>query len=243
MEPATEHGVGTNSPLFSTPPDSNPPPSTSPALESTSPTLTPSLTPTTITSLSSLSCPISLLTKVLVGHSMGGGSVTAALCKFPHKISMAVYLAAYMVQPGSASSPHNSPMHLGEDDIWEYIYGEGVNETPTGVIMKEQFRRHHYYSQSPLEDVTLASKLLRPAAVRAMLGFGKLSPNPAAEKVPRVFIKTAKDNQFSMLRQDRMVENWPPSQVYVLKESDHSPFFSVPTTLFIYLLRAISFLQ
>lgn len=45
-------------------------------------------------------------------------------------------------------------MHLGEDDIWEYIYGEGVNENPTGVIMKEQFIRHHYYSQSPLE-VTL----------------------------------------------------------------------------------------
>ncbi|CAA7023762.1 unnamed protein product [Microthlaspi erraticum] len=180
---------------------------------------------------------------ILVGHSMGGGSVTAALCKFPDKISMAVYLAAYMVQPGSASSTHNSPMHLGEEDIWEYIYGEGVNETPTGVIMKEQFIRHRYYSQSPLEDVTLASKLLRPAPVRAFLGFDKLSANPAAEKIPRVCIKTAKDNQFSMLRQDRMVENWPPSQVYVLEESDHSPFFSVPTTLFIYLLRAISFLQ
>ena len=62
MEPATVLGVGINSPLFLTPPDSKPPLSTSPELASTSPTLTPSSTSNTITVLSSLSCQISLLT-------------------------------------------------------------------------------------------------------------------------------------------------------------------------------------
>ncbi|KAJ0236728.1 pheophorbidase [Hirschfeldia incana] len=167
---------------------------------------------------------------ILVGHSIGGGSVTEALCKFTDKISMVVYLAADM-------------MNVGEEDKWEFIYGEGADKPPTGVLMKEEFRRRYYYSQSPLEDVSLASKLLRPAPARALAGADKLAPNPEAEKVPRVYIKTAKDNLFDSLRQDRLVEKWPPSQLYILEESDHSAFFSVPTTLFAYLLRAVSFLQ
>ena len=89
----------------------------------------------------------------------------------------------------------------------------------------------------------MACKLLRPAPLRALNGADKLAPNPEAEKVPRVYIKTAKDNLFDPLRQDRVVEKWPPSQLYILEESDHSAFFSVPTTLFAYLVRAVSFLQ
>ncbi|CAN8274854.1 unnamed protein product [Cochlearia groenlandica] len=182
---------------------------------------------------------------VLVGHSIGGGTVTEALCKFTSgKISMAVYLAADMTKPGSASSSSSSRVSsVKEEDIWEYIYGEGINKPPTGIYMKEEFIRHYYYSQSPLEDVTLASKLLRPGPVRAFRDLDKLSPNPEAEKIPRVYIKTAKDNLFDGLRQDRMVKKWPPSLFYVLEESDHSPFFSVPTTLFNYLIRAVSFLE
>lgn len=79
--------------------------------------------------------------------------------------------------------------------------------------------------------------------MRVFQGLGELPPNTEAEKVPRVYIKTAKDNLFDPLRQDHMVEEWPPSQLYVLEESDHSAFFSVPTTLFAYLLRAVYFLQ
>ncbi|KAG7616261.1 putative pheophorbidase [Arabidopsis thaliana] len=180
---------------------------------------------------------------ILYGHSIGGGSVTEALCKFTDKISMAIYLAASMVRPGSIPSPHLSNIHVGEEDIWEYTYGEGTDKPPTGVLMKPEFIRHYYYSQSPLEDVTLSSKLLRPAPMRAFQDLDKLPPNPEAEKVPRVYIKTAKDNLFDSVRQDLLVENWPPSQLYVLEDSDHSAFFSVPTTLFAYLLRAVSFLQ
>ncbi|XP_010434786.1 PREDICTED: probable pheophorbidase [Camelina sativa] len=183
---------------------------------------------------------------ILVGHSIGGGSVTDALCKFTNKISMAIYLAASMVRPGSTPSPQpSSNMHadVGEENIWEFTYGEGKDKSPTGVIMKQQFIRQYYYNQSPLEDVTLASKLLRPAPVRALNGLDKLPPNPEAEKVPRVYIKTTKDRMFDSASQDLLVKNWPPSQLYVLEESDHSAFFSVPTTLFTYLLRAVSFLQ
>ena len=45
-------------------------------------------------------------------------------------------------------------MTVGEEDIWEFTYGEGADKPPTGVLMKEEFIRHYYYSQSPIE-VTL----------------------------------------------------------------------------------------
>ncbi|KAF2532148.1 hypothetical protein F2Q70_00032678 [Brassica cretica] len=44
---------------------------------------------------------------ILVGHSIGGVTVTEALCKFTDKISMVIYVAAEMVQPGT-TSPNNS---------------------------------------------------------------------------------------------------------------------------------------
>lgn len=79
--------------------------------------------------------------------------------------------------------------------------------------------------------------------MRALKGLDKLSPNPKAEKIPRVYIKTAKDNLFDPLRQELMVKKWPPSQLYVWKDGDHSAFFSVPTTLFTYLRGEVSSLQ
>ncbi|XP_010527077.1 PREDICTED: pheophorbidase isoform X2 [Tarenaya hassleriana] len=138
---------------------------------------------------------------ILVGHSVGGGSVTEALCKFPDKISMAVYLAADMTRPGGTAS-----------------------------------------TAAPY-DVVLASKLLRPAPFRALQGLGKVPASTDAEKIPRVYIKTAKDNLFDPVRQDRMVKMWPPSRFYVLNESDHSAFFSAPDALFDCLVHAVSSLE
>ncbi|XP_010527079.1 PREDICTED: pheophorbidase isoform X3 [Tarenaya hassleriana] len=177
---------------------------------------------------------------ILVGHSVGGGSVTEALCKFPDKISMAVYLAADMTPPGGCQ-PHQRNKDGGE--IWEYIYGEGADKPPTAIIMKKRYIRRFYYNQSPLEDVVLASKLLRPAPFRALQGLGKVPASTDAEKIPRVYIKTAKDNLFDPVRQDRMVKMWPPSRFYVLNESDHSAFFSAPDALFDCLVHAVSSLE
>lgn len=42
-------------------------------------------------------------------------------------------------------------MYVGEEDIWEYTFGEGTDKPPTGIIMKQQFIRQYYYNQSPLE--------------------------------------------------------------------------------------------
>jgi hypothetical protein len=43
--------------------------------------------------------------------------------------------------------------------------------------------------------------------------------------VPRVYVKTTKDNVLSLAKQEELIDTLPPEKVYSL-DSDHSPFFS-----------------
>ena len=52
-------------------------------------------------------------------------------------------------------------MSVGEEeDIWEFTYGEGDDKPPTSAQMKEEYRRHYFYSQSPLEVTLLLTSLI-----------------------------------------------------------------------------------
>ncbi|XP_062081626.1 pheophorbidase-like isoform X4 [Humulus lupulus] len=89
------------------------------------------------------------------------------------------------------------------------------------------------------QDFILASMLLRPSPARA-LHSANVVKNGCLENivVPRVFIKTMKDKLFKPERQESMIKQWPPSKVFAIDESDHSPFFSTPYVLFALLLEA-----
>jgi hypothetical protein len=54
--------------------------------------------------------------------------------------------------------------------------------------------------------------------------------------VPRVYIKTLKDNALSLAKQEVLITNSPPQKVYNI-DSDHSPFFSAPEKLHSLLLE------
>lgn len=90
------------------------------------------------------------------------------------------------------------------------------------------------------QDYTLATTLLRPAPVMAFAGIVDIPAAPEADKIPRVYVKTGKDNMFQSSRQDLMVTLWPPAQYFLLEESDHSAFFSQPEALYKILLEAAS---
>ncbi|KAH0896439.1 hypothetical protein HID58_046007, partial [Brassica napus] len=104
---------------------------------------------------------------ILVSHSVRGGSMTAAMCQYPSKVSMAVYVAAAMVKPGTIIPPIlkevlkicSGMIETEAEKIWDFTFGNG----PCIV------------------DI--------PAA-------------PEADKIPRVYVKTGKDNMFQSSRQD-----------------------------------------
>ncbi|XP_062081622.1 pheophorbidase-like isoform X3 [Humulus lupulus] len=115
-----------------------------------------------------------------------------------------------------------------------------LNQPPTGVMVKPELRRQVLYNASPVEDFILASMLLRPSPARALPSVNVVR-NDSLENIVvlRVFIiKTMKDKLFKPERQENMIKQWPPSKVFAIDESDHSPFFSTPDMLFPLLLEA-----
>eukprot|EP00257_Ricinus_communis_P017316 XP_015575728.1 methylesterase 17 [Ricinus communis] len=178
---------------------------------------------------------------ILVGHSAGGLSVTQATHKFAKKIRVAVYVAATMLKFGYLTDQDiqdGVPDLSSFGDVYEVGYGLGSEQPPTSAIVKKQFQRLIIYQMSPREDSTLASMLLRPGPILAILSAKfKEEEEEGTDKVKRVYIKTRHDHVIKPEQQDAMIKRWPPSELHIL-DSDHSPFFSSPFVLFGLLLKA-----
>ncbi|XP_043701076.1 methylesterase 17-like [Telopea speciosissima] len=171
---------------------------------------------------------------ILVGHSAGGLSVTDAIHKLGKKIHVAIYVGATMLRSGFST---DLDIQEGSPDLSDELgFGLGPDQLPTSCFVKKEFQRKLMYSLSPLEDSILASMLLRPGPLLALMQ-ARFSEGAEAEQVKRVYIKTLHDRVLKPEQQDAMVKRWPPSQVFAL-ESDHSPFFSTPFQLFTSLLKA-----
>ncbi|KAK8691826.1 hypothetical protein V6N13_075321 [Hibiscus sabdariffa] len=90
--------------------------------------------------------------------------------------------------------------------------------------------------QDVKDDSTLAEMLLRPGPIMALSSARLEGEGESVEKVGRVYIKTMHDNVLKPDQQEAMIKKWLPSQVFAL-DSDHSPFFSAPFSLFGLLLK------
>lgn len=162
---------------------------------------------------------------ILVGHSVGGLSITYAINEFWNKISLAIYVCAAMVPSTTAGARDPSVLHKYE-------------LTANTVLLKEEYQRDLFYHLSPIEDSILASMLLRPFPIRASIDAANMKIGADANKVKRVYIKTLCDQKFDLQKQDQTIAAWPPSLVLTV-ESEHSPFFSTPDTLIKLLLEAV----
>ncbi|EXC53262.1 hypothetical protein L484_000350 [Morus notabilis] len=78
--------------------------------------------------------------------------------------------------------------------------------------------------------------LLRPTPVMPLVNV-RFEGSGDVDSVPRVYIRTLKDQLMSQKAQEEMINNWPPSKVFAVG-SDHSAFLSTPDAVFRYLLEA-----
>ncbi|XP_008788157.2 methylesterase 17 [Phoenix dactylifera] len=176
---------------------------------------------------------------ILVGHSAGGLCVTHAMHEFSDKIKLSIFIAATMLPSGFCSEEDaidGIPDLTKYGDVYELTFGLGRGHSPTSMALRKEFQRPILYQLSPEEDSTLASMLLRPwpsAVARATFRGGEEKAN----KVRRVFIRTAHDNMVKPEQQDAMIRRWPPCEVVHMK-TDHCPFFSAPAELSEIILKA-----
>ncbi|XP_024542547.1 putative methylesterase 14, chloroplastic [Selaginella moellendorffii] len=157
---------------------------------------------------------------VLVGHSLGGLSVTYILEKFPEKIMAGVYLAAVMLPSGPEGGAIFSQIvaNLIASGISSFVNGS----TAAAYFKLDQVQKY-LYNISPLENVELAKSLLKPCPIfDGTVNF----TSTRYGTIPRYFIKTlSKDKLFLSANQEDLIRRTPPKEVLSI-DSDHSPFFS-----------------
>ncbi|XP_059653938.1 methyl jasmonate esterase 1-like [Cornus florida] len=174
---------------------------------------------------------------IMVGHSFGGLAISQAMETFPHKISVAVFVAALMPGPTLNISTLNQEVQSFRRQTSlldsHYTYGNGKNNPPKAFIFGPQYLAADVYQLSPTEDLGLATILMRPLRLYTEEDMSKelrLSSKKYGS-VRRVFILSDKDRVGKKDFQRWMIKKNPPDEVKEVACSDHMVMMSKPAEL------------
>ncbi|XP_057450986.1 methyl jasmonate esterase 1-like isoform X1 [Lotus japonicus] len=182
---------------------------------------------------------------ILVGHSLGGLSVSVAMEKYPKKIHVVVFLAANVVSENLtqlAFLEEARKRSLGSVLDTQYFIFDGEDKPPMLSSVGREFFASRMYQLSPAEDLTLAFSLLRPLPP-IMNNTALLAKQTAVTKekngrVPKVFFITEKDNIVLQDFQEWIIErSGPYAKVKLIKNSDHMAMLSKPKKISSELLK------
>ncbi|WVZ13143.1 hypothetical protein V8G54_017673 [Vigna mungo] len=179
---------------------------------------------------------------ILVGHSFGGLCISLAMEFFPHKIAAAVFLTGWMPGPHlsylSLFLEFKHRLSLKSNFGSKTVTDANTNDHPKRYMTCDlQNLASNVYQQSPPEDLTLASSLLRPFPIfddEDLRENTKLTEENHGS-VGRVYIVCEQDKIMEQDFQLSMVERNPPNEVKVIAGADHMPMLSKPQQLFSYL--------
>jgi pimeloyl-ACP methyl ester carboxylesterase len=174
---------------------------------------------------------------ILVGHSLGGMSISLAAERMPGRIKRLVYLAGFIPRDGqsllssvreTSTLPPGSPTF---EDGWTGL----TQPVPSA---EESIAR--FYNDCSEEDIAFALPRLKP-----QVNAPRITPVRLTEarfgSVPRIFIACEKDNAMTPERRKAVAEHGGCEKVLSLP-TGHSPFFSAPEMLAV-MLDAISELE
>jgi pimeloyl-ACP methyl ester carboxylesterase len=160
---------------------------------------------------------------VLVGHSLGGISITPVAERIPDRIALLIYLCAFILRDGDSlytlltpEAPRGSMPPAGSS--WD----REVAPVPpdAGSV---------FYNDCSAEDVAYAVARLRPQVNAPRLTHVSLTAERFG-RVPRAYIETTNDAAVSIETQRRVLAASPCREVRSLP-TGHSPFFSAPAAL------------
>lgn len=157
----------------------------------------------------------------LVGHSLGGLTITLAAARAPDKMKCLVYLCAFVPPPGLAFADIRKGAVTPElQDIVTVDRQRGLS-----IVDGNRAGPVFYHDCSPA-DVAFACKRLSPQPT-GLLGEVLEFTAPAT---PRHYIRCMEDRTIHPSYQRAISADWPEGSVHEI-QSGHSPFFSHPDTL------------
>lgn len=167
---------------------------------------------------------------VLLGHSLGGASVSYLAERHPDKIRRLIYLAAYMCPPGlavrdCAQWPENA---AGEG---HHLLDPASPPDGSAILLDDLARlKSVFYADCSERDVALsAANSTRINPLPPLLWLTEVTPQNYG-RVPRAYIECTLDRSVPLAQQRRFQKEVPGAQVRTLASS-HSPFFSMPEKL------------
>ncbi|KAI4327500.1 hypothetical protein L6164_019951 [Bauhinia variegata] len=169
---------------------------------------------------------------ILVGHSLGGLNIALAMDKFPEKVAVGVFLAAFM--PDTQNKPsYVIDQYIGRTPAAEWLDTQlSSNGSKTSMLFGPRFLSDKLYQLSPTEDIELARTLIRPSS----LFVEDLSKENNFTKedygsVPRSYVICEEDLAIPLEYQRWMIQNAGIDHVEVLKGADHMAMLCKPREL------------
>lgn len=159
---------------------------------------------------------------VLVGHSLGGLTVTQVAERVPERVRSVVYLTALLAPDGQSGADLN--LMTEDNPAMQYIEPGELAMTFRADGLRETF-----YHQCPDEDVALATLSASPEP-NVILEAPMRTTELNYGRVPRVYIECTEDQAIPIAKQ-REWYGVVPCQRVITMETDHSPFFSAPADL------------
>ncbi|KAF3775433.1 Salicylic acid-binding protein 2 [Nymphaea thermarum] len=179
---------------------------------------------------------------VLVGHSFGGFNIALAADKFPAKVSVAVFLAAFMPHP---SIPPSHILHNyffvekgGVDSEQISTDGPSKPTIPITIQFDAGLMRSHFYNNCSPEDYTLATTLVRAGPFyRDDLSGHDFVSEANYGRTKRVYVVCKDDEKIKESFQRWMIEMSPVDEVVEIEGADHMAMLSKPHELCSHLLK------
>lgn len=158
---------------------------------------------------------------LLVGHSLGGASISLAAERYPAQIRRLVYLSAFLVPPGD--SVGKWAMQDRQSQVGKAVRRNSANGIST---LDPAHVREVFYNDCTDDDVRIATQLLSPEPPAMGVARMVLTPERFG-RVPRSYIECLRDQAIWIDAQRAMQAALPCDRNLTL-DASHSPFFSRP---------------
>jgi pimeloyl-ACP methyl ester carboxylesterase len=161
---------------------------------------------------------------ILVGHSLGGLTITQAAERLSDKVAWVVYLTAVM--PANGQSRADLAKIEGDNAV---AANRILSEDQLSATMPDAVIQPTFYGECSDEDVARAKERLVPQAVQ-IFQHPVQTTLERFGSVRRAFIECLRDNAIKIEMQRKMIELLPCDRVFTI-DTDHSPFYSAPDEL------------